>query len=153
MGSEINPIARGAGFSSWGWLWSQHNEHRLLVIRLLLLLDLRLFGGRNISLLVELYLLQATVWACLVFGIARFTAFSRSLKLTLQGVFGFCLFHPNQAENLTWPFQVSFILAFALATLAFLAIAFFERLRRPWLAAAAVGLAPFLAGLNLSGAF
>ncbi len=148
--AEINAIANGAHWSSWGWLWSQHNEHRLLITRLLLLLDLHAFGGKNVSLFVETYFCQVFAWGAICYAVERFTGFERSLKNTLEGLFGFCLFHLNQAENLTWAFQVSFILAFSLATVTLLGIAFFERLR-PVLAAVAIGLAPLLAGLNLAG--
>ena len=147
----VNAIAGGRGLFSWNWLWSQHNEHRLLVVRLLILADLRLFGGKNISLFAEMFFIQALHLAAICYTIERFIDFPRYLKRTLQGVFAFCLFHSNQAENLTWAFQVSFVLAFALATFAFLAIAFFEWMRRPVMTAVAVGLAPLLAGLNVAG--
>ncbi len=147
----VNAIAGGRGLLSWNWLWSQHNEHRLLFTRLLILADLRLFGGKNVSLFVEMYFIQTVHLAAICYAIERCTTFPRYLKTTLQGVFAFCLFHLNQAENLTWAFQVSFVLAFALATFAFLAIAFFERMRCPVAAAIAVGTAPLLAGLNVAG--
>jgi hypothetical protein len=132
-------------------LWSQHNEHRLLITRLLLLLDLHVFGGKNVSLFVETYLCQISAWAAVCYALERFTGFERFLKNTLEGLFGFCLFHLNQAENLTWAFQVSFVLPFTLATVALLTIAFFERLRHPKPASIAIGLTPLLAGLNLAG--
>ncbi len=147
----VNAIAAGRGVRDWRWLWSQHNEHRLLFTRLLILVDLRLFGGKNVSLFVEMYLAQALQLAAIWYAIERFTVFPRYLKRTLQGVFAFCLFHLNQAENFTWAFQVSFVLAFAAATLAFLTVAFFERIRHPVAAAAAAGLAPLFAGLNVAG--
>ncbi len=149
--AEINAIANGARWTSWRWLWSQHNEHRLLITRLLLLFDLRFCGGKNISLFTEIYLCQIFAWGAICYALERFSGFERSLKSTLEGLFGFCLFHLNQAENLTWAFQVSFVLPFALATVTLLTIAFFERLRRPMWAAVAIGLAPLLAGLNLAG--
>ncbi len=147
----VNAIAEARGLLSWNWLWSQHNEHRLLITRLLILADLRLFGGKNISLFVEMYFIQTLQLAAICYALERFTTFPPYLKRTLQGVFAFCLFHLNQAENLTWAFQVSFVLAFAVGTFAFLAIAFFERMRRPLAAVVAVGLAPLLAGLNVAG--
>lgn len=147
----VNAVAEGRGLLSWDWLWSQHNEHRLLITRLLILADLRLFGGKNISLFVEMYVIQVLHLAAICYALERFTTFPRYLKRTLQGVFAFCLFHLNQAENLTWAFQVSFVLAFSLATFAFLAIAFFERMRRPLPAMVAIGLTPLLAGLNVAG--
>ncbi len=147
----VNAIASGRGLLSGNWLWSEHNEHRLLVTRLLILADLRLFGGKNVSLFVEMCVIQALHLAAIWYALERFTTFPRYLRRTLQGVFAFCLFHLNQAENLTWAFQVSFVLAFAVATFAFLAIAFFERMQRPLAAVIAVGLAPLMAGLNVAG--
>ncbi len=147
----VNAIAEGAGFHSWSWLWSQHNEHRLLVTRLLILLDLRVFGAKAVSLFVEMYAIQLCHWALISYAIERWTSFPRFLKTTLQGVFGFCLFHLNQSENFVWAFQVSFVFAFALATGTLLTIAFFERVRRPLLAMTALGVAPLLASLNVAG--
>lgn len=45
---------KGKGPLSWAWLWSQQNEHRLAVPRLMVWLDLYGFGGKNISLFVEI---------------------------------------------------------------------------------------------------
>jgi len=151
--AEVNAVANGAGLSSFGWLWSEHNEHRLLITRLFMLLDMRFFDGRNASLFIETYLFQIAAWAAVCFAVERFTHFPRFLRTTLEGLFGFSLFHLNQAENLTWAFQVSFILPFSLATISLLAIAFFERLSRPLLVAVTLGFAPLIAALNLSGGF
>ena len=147
----LNPIAQGAGFTSWHWLWSQHNEHRLLMTRLLILLDLRAFGGRNVSLFIEMFAAQVLHWAAICYALERFTDFPSVLKRTVEGVYGFCLFHLNQADNFTWAFQASFVIAFVLATLALLAIAFFEQWRHPMLVAVAVGLTPLAASINVSG--
>ena len=147
----VNAIAAGAGPSSWKWLWSQHNEHRLLITRLLILLDLRAFGGKNLSLFFEMYLAQLSAWGGICFVLERFTRFPRSLKSTLEGICGFCLFHFNQGENFTWAFQASFVLAFSVGILALLAVAFFERLHKPLIIAILIGLAPLLAALNVSG--
>ncbi len=151
--AEVNAVANGAGLSSFTWLWSEHNEHRLLITRLFMLLDMRVFGGKNASLFVETYLFQIAAWGAVCFAVERFTSFPRFLQTTLEGLFGFCLFHLNQAENLTWAFQVSFILPFSAATITLLAVAFFDRLSRPALAAVLIGLAPLLAALNLAGGF
>lgn len=142
-------IARGR--MSWVWLWSQHNEHRIVIPRLLTWLDWTLFGGRNISLLIEIFVIQALHWLAISYAIVRFTTFPRALKRTLQGLFLFCLFYPNQTENFTWGFQVGFILPFAIASLTFLAIAFLDRLpyRRAVLAGAAC--APLIAAMNIAG--
>ncbi len=147
----VNAIAQGKGLHSGRWLWSQHNEHRLLVTRLLILIDLHWFEGKNLSLFFEMFLAQAFQWAAICYTLERLTSFPMFLKRTLEGLFAFCLFHFNQAENFTWAFQVSFVLAFCLATSALLGVAFFGRLRWPWLIAAALGIMPFVAALNVAG--
>jgi len=146
----IDSIARGNGPTSLSWLFGQHNEHRIAIPRLLIWLDLVVFHGKNISLFVEIWLVLVLHWAAVCYAIERFTDFPKLLKRTLEGIFAFCIFHPNQHENLTWAFQVSFVLPFAIATAALLAVAFFPCLRRPWIAAAGVAVAPILAALNLA---
>jgi hypothetical protein len=73
------------------------------------------------------------------------------LKRTLEGLFAFCIFHPNQADNLTEAFQIVFVLPFLIATLALLAAAFFARLRRKWVATFGLASAPVLAAWNMAG--
>lgn len=145
----VNSIANGNGPASWSWVLGQNNEHRIAIPRLLIWLDLVAFHGKNVSLLFEIYLALLLHWLAICYAVERFTDFPKSLKRTLEGVFAFCVFHPNQSENLTWSFQIAFVLPFALATLALLAIAFFTRLSRPWPAAFSVAVAPILAGFNL----
>ena len=148
----IADIASGAKPWSWHWLWSQHSEHRIVTTRLLVWLDWAVFGGKNVSLFVEIYLVQILHWAAICFVLERFTDFSKSLRRTVEGLFAYCLFHPNQAQNLTWAFQISFILCFALGTSALLAIAFFEKApaRLRWLILLGAGLAPIIAATNLA---
>ncbi len=145
----INSIANGQGPSSWSWIFSQHNEHRIAFPRLLIWLDVAGFHGKNISLFAEIYLVLTLHWIAICYALEHFTEFSTALKRTLEGVFGFCIFHPNQSENLTWAFQIAFVVPFAAATIALLAIAFFRQVRRPWVTALSVALAPVFAGLNL----
>ena len=146
----VNAIANGASATSWKWLWSEHNEHRVTMTRLLILLDLHVFGGKNISLFVEMFAAQVLQWLSICHVLARYTGFSRELKLTIAGVFAYCLFHLNQAQNFTWAFQVSFILASCIGTLALLGVAYFERWRWPMLASVAIGLASLAAATNIS---
>src|SRR4051794_19271034 len=51
----IADMAKGTKPWSWGWLWSQHSEHRIAVTRLLIWLDWALFGGKTVSLFIEMY--------------------------------------------------------------------------------------------------
>jgi hypothetical protein len=118
---------------------------------LLVWLDLVAFHGRNVSLFIEILGVQVLHWAALCFVVERFTRAPVSVKRSIQGLFGFCLFHPNQLENFTWAFQIGFVLPFALATLALILMAFFSRWRRPVLAVIIAGGMPILAALNLAG--
>ncbi len=149
----IRDIANGANALNWHWLWSQHNEHRLVMTRLLIWFDVSLFKGRNVSLFVEMYLVQLLAWAAICYAIEKTVRFPKSLKRTLQGMFAFCLFHPNQAQNLTWAFQVSFVLCVAIGTVTLLVVAFWDRIPARWRALSLVGLAaaPLGAAVNLSG--
>jgi len=149
--SLIDGIARGNGPSNWAWLFGQHNEHRLVIPRLFVWFDVVAFRGRNVSLFVEIWLALVLHWAAICYVLERFTDFPNSLKWSLQGLFGFCIFHPNQSENLTWAFQIGFVLAFAVATMAILGVAFFRRFPRRHLLTFGVALAPVFAGWNLVG--
>jgi uncharacterized membrane protein SirB2 len=146
----IDSIARGNGPSSWSWLFGQHNEHRIAIPRALIWLDLVRFHGKNVSLFVEIYLVLFLHWIAICYALERLTDFPVALKRTLQGLFAFCIFHPNQNENLTWPFEISFVLPFAIATTALLLVAFFPQVRRCWLAAFYVAVSPLVAGLSLA---
>lgn len=111
----VADIGSGKGPTHLAWLWSQQNEHRLAIPRLLVWLDLVAFHGRNVSLFIEILGVQVLHWAALCFVVERFTRAPVSVKRSIQGLFGFCLFHPNQLENFTWAFQIGFVLPFALA--------------------------------------
>jgi hypothetical protein len=150
--SVMADIAGGAKPWSFHWLWSQHSEHRIAMSRLLIWFDWSAFGGKNFSLLTEIYLVQILHLAAICYAIERFSDFPKPLKRILEGVFAFCLFHPYQAQNLTWAFQVSFMLAFAIGTMALLSVAFVDQIQARWRCPALLGagLAPMLAGTCLA---
>ena len=147
----LNSIARGAGPSSWQWLFGQHNEHRIAIPRLLIWMDLAAFQGKNVSLFIEIYSVLLLHWAAVCYALKRSSEFSKPLKRTLQGLYAFCIFHPNQSENLTWPFEISFVLSFAAGSIALLAMAFFFQVRRRWLTVIAATVAQSCAALSLAG--
>jgi hypothetical protein len=146
----IDSIARGNGPSSWSWLFGQHNEHRIAIPRALIWLDLVRFHGKNVSLFVEIYLVLLLHWIAICYVLKRFTDFPTGLKRTLQGLFAFCIFHPNQNENFTWPFEISFVFPFEIATTALLLVAFFSQVRQRWLATSYVAVSPLVAGLSIA---
>ncbi|MFM0273729.1 hypothetical protein PQQ59_24300 [Paraburkholderia aspalathi] len=108
---------------NWSVLWEQHNEHRLLLPRLIFWADIRWFGGRNVvDLLANLVLLGA-----LSVTVGR--TVSRGVRLTwtegiaLAGVIATMAFSWMQDENLTWGFQNQWFGAYLFAMLAFDALA------------------------------
>jgi hypothetical protein len=147
----IEAISRGNGPTSWGWLWSQQNEHRLAIPRLMVWLDLYGFGGKNISLFVEILAVQCFHWLAICFVVERFSELPVFMKRSMQGLFAFCLFHPNQIENFTWAFQICFVLPFTLGTAALILVSFLSRWKRPGIAMIFAGFLPIVAGLNLAG--
>jgi len=106
-----------ANSGDWSIWWAQHNEHRIVLARLLFWVDLAWFKGTGWFLLVANYLLLGLV--CLVFWFA--------LKESCPKPYWFIgwflviwLSSWSQSENLTWGFQSSFILAQLLPLSAFL---------------------------------
>src|SRR5215469_295984 len=55
----VNELMKHDGHISLPWLWEQHNEHRIPLGDLACYADLKFFGGRNVSLLYEIYFIQA----------------------------------------------------------------------------------------------
>ena len=96
-----------------GALFEQHNEHRIVLTRLLFLLEYKVFGGSSLFLIVVNYLcaiaICTTFWRSLIV-INR----DRTPKLHVA-VAGLLLtawlFLWAQHENLTWAFQSQFFLA------------------------------------------
>ncbi|MES2887084.1 MAG: hypothetical protein V4739_03640 [Pseudomonadota bacterium] len=103
----------GGEVSAW---WAQHNEHRIVLSRLLFWADITWFGGTTRFLLVVNYLLLGvtgwvfwTAWRELAGG-----------KDAFVGLFlAAWLFSWSQEDNLLWAFQSQFILAQLVPLLAF----------------------------------
>lgn len=126
------------------WLWSQNNEHRVPLPRLVLLGLLRLAGGDFRVGMVANALLLAAVAA----GLARTAARLRGGYRSTDTFFPVLLLHVGNWENLVWGWQLQFTLSVAL-TCVLLAAAAGGRLagRRGAAAAAALVLLP-LCGAN-----
>src|SRR5204863_7796639 len=93
--------------------WTQHNEHRLLLARVLFWMDMRWFGGAAISLVVASHVLAAT--AALLFWAAMRHHPPAGAGPGVIAVAGLLvtawLFQWMQEENFTLGFQVQFFLA------------------------------------------
>jgi len=112
----LRTLANSGGHPSLRDFWSQHNEHRVVTGRLLDFADLFLFGGRNVSLFVEIVVLQLCHLALLLWVVRRFGSLPRTVYVTLAGFLTYCLFSPIQIENFIWAFQTVFILTSLSAT-------------------------------------
>ncbi|RPH41067.1 MAG: hypothetical protein EHM87_20665 [Burkholderiales bacterium] len=91
-----------------GAWWAQHNEHRMVLGRLLFWIDLAHFRGRGVFLIVANYLLVAA--ACALFVRMAWERTHGSMRW-LAGFLVAWLFLWIQENNLTWGFQSAFFLA------------------------------------------
>jgi len=113
----------------WHAWWAQHNEHRLVVARLIFWIDLRLFHGS----MVLLYSLNAVfpllIVACWAFLLRRVqpqnlpSGASRTARVALMSLLVVLTTSWIQSENFTWAFQSQFWLAYLLPLLAFVLLA------------------------------
>lgn len=107
-------------YSAW---WEQHNEHRILMSRLLFWADLNWFGGHSIFLLVINYILAFSM-PLVIWRILRerrkFLAkpWDESAKILVLFL-GSWLVLWCQKDNLIWPFQNQFFLSQLLPLLSF----------------------------------
>lgn len=93
-------------------LWRLHNEHNIFFPRLTFLLDLTVFHGTNVSLLVWCLLVQAGTCGLLIRE-ARRAAFGAGVTAFLAGMYVLFLFSFTQMENFISPFQVTFVFVVA----------------------------------------
>jgi hypothetical protein len=124
---EIDPIVTAPQHQPpVSWLWSLHNEHRVVFYRLLLLADIHLFHGRHwvyfwAMLAVQMLFLATLAW------MLRFASVNGTLWRAAVGLGGFALFCPSQWENFGWAFQISFLLPGLFLILALSALLKYER--------------------------
>jgi hypothetical protein len=112
---------RGGETSAW---WGQHNEHRLLLSRLLFWPDIAWFGGRGVLPIVANYAVVAGVAAAFWHALRETAGNARSTDvLGLVGAVGTAwLFLWIQDFNFAGAFQIQFFLAYAVPLWALLAL-------------------------------
>jgi hypothetical protein len=119
---QIDVAANGNNPLSPAWLWQQHNEHRLVLPKLFLAADLRLFWARQAFLLASIFVIQLLHLALLSWSMWVLGGWRGTLWRTGTGLAAFCLFCPSQGENFIWGFQTCFVLAPLLATVSCVAL-------------------------------
>jgi hypothetical protein len=130
----------------WNWLWSQHNEHRVPLPRLVFLGLDRLFG---VDMRVTMYfdvLMMAAVAAAMITTAVRL----RGRASATDAFFPIALLSLGQAANLLWGWQLQFFASVVIACVALLAIVQAGVNLSPTRAALTVGLCTLL--LPLCGA-
>jgi hypothetical protein len=119
---QVYIAASGGNPLSPAWLWQQHNEHRLVIPKLFLAVDLRLFSARQVFLLASIFVIQLLHWTLLSWSMRVLGGWRGPLWRTGVGLAAFCLFCPAQWENLVWGFQVCFVLPQLFASLSFVSL-------------------------------
>jgi hypothetical protein len=131
---------------TWNWLWSQHNEHRVPLPRLVFLGLDRLLG---VDMRVTMYfdvLLMAAVAAAMITNATRL----RGRVSAADAFFPMTLLSLGQAANWLWGWQLQFFASVAIACVALLAIVRAGATLSPTRAGLVVGLCTVL--LPLCGA-
>ncbi|WP_455921257.1 hypothetical protein [Pseudomonas putida] len=133
---------KNGGIQLW---WGPHNEHRIVVARILFWLDLSLFSG-NLRVLIALNYLSAAAAVAVFYNyiklapVGRLDGWGRGAVTALIAAW---LFSWIQAENFTWGFQTQFFLAQLFPLAAFLLLyksAAEEGGIRSWLLACILGV-------------
>ena len=108
------------------WIWAQNNEHRIVFHKLLLLLDLHLFKGREWPMFLATFLSQLSLFALLAYLLRKIGRLEGWAYRFAIGIALYCVFCPSQWENFNWGFQLPFVfvnLLFAAALTALLLFA------------------------------
>lgn len=133
----------------WQWLWSQNNEHRLPVPRLIFLGLLKLSNGDFRVGMVYNVLVLAGMAAASMLVIRRIRHGKTHLA---DGVFPLALMHWGHWPNLFWSWQLSFVTPIALIYASFLTLLQIPTLSTVW-AALVMGvsalLLPLCGGIGL----
>jgi hypothetical protein len=123
----VDSMMRTAGkFPALSMLWAQQNEHRIVLGRLACLADLHFFGGKNVSLLIEIYLVQLASALLFLWVFHHFRKASKAVLVTAAGLLLFCMLCPLQMENFVWGFQITFVFAEVAASFAFAAMVWYS---------------------------
>lgn len=106
-------------------IWSQHNEHRIVLSRILFFVDIQFFGGEGHFLITLNYLFMfCSVLLFSWLSIKKMRgALNFSGKVVLVAALTAWLFLWTQWNNITWAFQSQFFLAQILPLSALIALA------------------------------
>ena len=109
---------QGGRMSAWEVLFAQHNEHRILVPRLVFFADDLFFRGGGYLVLAAIFVVQA-LHAGLFAAVLGRSHPVRAGRWAVAAVVLALMFSLRQAENFSSGFQLQFVAVFAGATLSF----------------------------------
>lgn len=101
-------LRQQSDLSAW---WAQHNEHRIILARLLFFIDLKYFGGHAVFLLVVNYILAIITFGLLAWCAMRIIPSPPAAMGVVAVVILSLALLWTQENNLTWGFQSQFFLA------------------------------------------
>jgi hypothetical protein len=116
--SIINHLLLYTKGSSLQWFWTQHNEHRLPIVKALELMDLYWFGGHNVLVITLSMRVVTAHLLFLAYVVGRLGALPAAATRFLAGAATFCLFCPNQWETFVFAFAFNMVMAYSCASVA-----------------------------------
>jgi len=106
---------------SFGYIWQQHNEHRIIFSKILFLLDFVFFNGNGFPLLLLGVVIVLAIYGLFLYYILKLSPIlrkSQAKTIALASLIGILLFSTMQNENFLWAFQSGFFLAILLPMIA-----------------------------------
>jgi len=107
----------------WSRLFDQHNEHRIVIPRLVFWLDWKLSRETNVVNFAAIFISQCVLAGLMFWVGARLLPKTSVMRLWLAGLVASLLFFAAQFENFVWGFQIQFVGVLAAAAATFLATA------------------------------
>ena len=115
---DVVDVAAGGRLFTLEWLWSLHNEHRVLLPRLILL---SLYRLSNIDFRVGMFSSVAALAALAAASIAIAARRPGGCR-TYDVLFPLLLLNPSHATNVLWSWQIQFVLSTVIAGVVILLI-------------------------------
>src|ERR1039458_2386320 len=120
--AQIDVVANGIDLRSFSWFWHQHNEHRFVIPKIFLVVDLLFFHASQVFLLISILVVQLLHLTVLGWSMRVLGRWRGDLWRTGVGVAAFCLFCPSQWFNFVLGFQVNFVLLGLFVTVSFVGL-------------------------------
>ena len=101
----LTPVLTGEEPLTWQWLWSQHNEHRIVLPKLVLYGLHQLTGRGSAGMYLNVCMLSLAAWLTMLAAVKQ-----RGHAAATDAFLPVVWLHLGQMQNLLWSFQVGFVL-------------------------------------------